>query len=82
MKAIGIVPFTVTTSANAALTNADCAVILTDWDEFKGISAETFKNLLKQPIVIDGRRIYDPHEFQRAGIEYYGVGYGKHYGEG
>ena len=58
------------------LLQADCAVILTDWPEYKALTAETFKKYLKHPIVIDGRRIYDPHEFYRAGIRYYGVGYG------
>ena len=45
-------------SANTALLDADGAVVVTDWDEFSAIDAETFATMA-QPIVIDGRRIID-----------------------
>lgn len=58
------------------LRGSDCVILVTDWEEYTYIAPSTFKKLMKRPVVIDGRRIYDPQEMVAAGIEYYGVGYG------
>lgn len=63
-------------SAKYALKGADMAIICTDWDEFKTLDADDFKLLMNDPIVIDGRRLYDPEKLIREGIKYYGIGYG------
>lgn len=58
-----------------ALRNADFAVIQSDWKEIKNITPLDFKKLLKSPIVVDGRRTYDPIEMISNGIKYYGIGW-------
>jgi nucleotide sugar dehydrogenase len=46
------------------LESSECAIIVTEWEEFKRIKPETFLKLMKYPLVIDGRRIYQPNEFK------------------
>lgn len=58
-----------------ALENADFAVIQSDWQEIKDIKPEDFKRLLKNPIVIDGRRSYNPQELIKNGITYRAIGW-------
>ena len=58
-----------------ALRNADLAVVQSDWSEIRAIKAEDFKRLLNNPIVVDGRRTYDPMEISSNGVEYYGIGW-------
>lgn len=58
-----------------ALDGADFAVVQSDWKEIKDIDPETLKKYLKQPIVIDGRRSFDPEKLKAAGITYKGVGW-------
>jgi UDPglucose 6-dehydrogenase len=58
------------------VTQADCCIIVTEWDEFRAITPETFLRLMRQPIVIDGRRIYDPDKFIGAGINFSAIGLG------
>jgi len=57
------------------LSEADFVVVQSDWGEVRDISAEEFKKLLKQPIVFDGRRTYDPKDMISKGVRYYGVGW-------
>lgn len=59
------------------IRDADCVIVCTEWEEFRLITPEMFKSLMRTPIVIDGRRIYDPVAMKKAGIRYYGVGYGR-----
>ncbi len=56
------------------LKDADCAILITEWDEFKNLKPEDFQNM-RQPILIDGRRIYNPQEFSDK-IELAGIGLG------
>ena len=58
-----------------ALDGADFAVVQSDWQEIQDVSPEIFKKLLKNPIVIDGRRTYDPEKMLRAGVVYKGIGW-------
>jgi len=58
-----------------ALAGADFAVVQSDWQEIKDIPPETFKRLMKMPLVVDGRRTYDPNEMIEAGIKYRAVGW-------
>lgn len=53
---------------------SDCLVILTEWKEFRELDLVKVKKLLKHPIIIDGRNIYDPGKIVKAGFEYKGVG--------
>ena len=47
------------------LRNADCCILVTEWDEFKQLKPEDFIKNMKQPALIDGRRIYDPEAFSK-----------------
>ena len=53
---------------------ADCLMILTEWDEFKNIDLAKIKKLLKHPIVIDGRNIFDPAKMEKLGFIYKSIG--------
>lgn len=63
-------------SAEECFKDTDCCIIVTEWDEFKKISPERFKAMMKRPIVIDGRRIYDVNKFSNR-LEYISIGLGK-----
>jgi UDPglucose 6-dehydrogenase len=52
-------------SAINCIKGADCSILVTEWSEFKKLAAEDFIKNMKQPILIDGRRIYDPKVFER-----------------
>ncbi len=51
-------------SPQACLKDNDCAIILTEWNEFKKLKPEVYNELMKKPVIVDGRRIYDPNEFE------------------
>ncbi|MBN2589536.1 MAG: UDP-glucose/GDP-mannose dehydrogenase family protein [Sedimentisphaerales bacterium] len=57
-----------------ALDNADALVIFTDWQEFRNPDFEDIKSKLKNPVIFDGRNLYNPDMLKRAGIEYHSVG--------
>ena len=57
-----------------ALKNANVCFIFTEWDEIKAVKPETYKKLMRTPLVYDGRNIYDLDEMKDAGIEYYSIG--------
>jgi UDP-N-acetyl-D-mannosaminuronic acid dehydrogenase len=65
-------------SIHKTLTNSDCLAILTDHTEFKTIKLNKIKQIMaKNPIIIDGKRIFDPKKAEKYGFIYYGVGYTK-----
>jgi UDPglucose 6-dehydrogenase len=53
---------------------SDALIILTEWDEFKNLDMAKVKRLLKQPVIIDGRNIFDPFQMKQMGFLYLGVG--------
>jgi len=57
------------------LKNADCCIIVTEWDEFKKLKPEDFTKNMKQPNLIDGRRIYNPKEFSQK-MKFKAIGLG------
>jgi UDPglucose 6-dehydrogenase len=63
------------TSATECLRNADCCIIVTEWDEFKKLKPEDFTKNMRQPILIDGRRIYNAGEFSRK-LKFAAIGLG------
>jgi UDPglucose 6-dehydrogenase len=63
-------------SKEDALVDADCLVICTEWKAFFSPSFEQVKKLMKRPLIIDGRNLYDPAYVANAGIEYYAIGRG------
>lgn len=52
----------------------DCLIVLTEWDEFKALDFLKIKKLLKRPLVIDGRNIYDPVVMKDLGFIYVSIG--------
>ena len=58
------------------LKGADALVIITDWDEFKAPDWDKVSSLLKNPIVIDGRNMFDPIKMEKRGFVYHSVGRG------
>ena len=57
-----------------ALKGANICFIFTEWNEIKEIKPKTYKELMKTPLVYDGRNIYDVKEMKDEGIEYYSIG--------
>jgi len=61
-------------NAYDALEGADAVAIVTEWNEFKFIDLARVSKLVAQPIIFDGRNIYDPERMRRLGFDYYCVG--------
>ena len=57
-----------------ALEGADALIIIIEWKEFKSPDFDAIKALLKQPVVIDGRNLYEPAFMRTIGIEYASIG--------
>ena len=55
---------------------ADALVICTEWKQFRVVDFDKLKTTLAQPIIVDGRNLYDPAEVREHGLEYYGIGRG------
>jgi len=57
-----------------ALRGADALIVVTEWNEFRRPNFQRIKELLKKPVVFDGRNIYDPAEMRKLGFTYYSIG--------
>ena len=60
--------------AYAAARDADCLVVLTEWNEFKKLDFARLKKVMRQPIIIDGSNIHEPKELEKLGFRYDGIG--------
>ncbi len=60
--------------ALSAAKGADAVIVLTEWDEFRGVDLTALKNTMKGTLLFDGRNVYEPAEVTAAGLEYRGVG--------
>ena len=69
--------FTLCRSAYEAAEHADALAIATEWQEFRSPDFERLKSLMREPLIFDGRNLYDPAVLARFGFTYYGVGRGK-----
>ena len=58
----------------AALDNADALIIVTEWKEFRSPDFDTIKAKLRQPLIFDGRNLYDPKLVRAMGFEYLAIG--------
>lgn len=67
---------TYTKDMYGALKDADCMLLLTEWDEFEEIDFEKVKSVMGQPIIFDGRNLYHDKNLDKLGFEYYGIGRG------
>ena len=59
-----------------ALDGADALVVVTEWKEFRNPDFDAIRAALKQPLIFDGRNIYDPALMRNMGVEYHGIGRG------
>ena len=57
-----------------AARGSDAAVVLTDWDEFRTLDLVRLRDLLRRPVLIDGRNIFDPASARALGFHYAGMG--------
>ena len=57
-----------------ALKNADCLLIVTEWPEFRFPDFGEIRKRLKNPVIFDGRNIYDAKEIRKLGFDYYCIG--------
>jgi len=60
--------------AYQAMEGADALILITEWNEFRGLDLVRVKQLLRQPLVIDLRNIYKPEEMLAAGLVYHSIG--------
>jgi UDPglucose 6-dehydrogenase len=57
-----------------AVTGADAAVIVTEWDELRSLASEEVRAAMRRPLIVDGRNLLDPEEARSAGFTYEGIG--------
>ncbi len=55
-------------------TGADGLLIVTEWDEFRQLDLDRIKQLMRRPVLVDGRNLYDPKTMRELGFVYRGVG--------
>jgi UDPglucose 6-dehydrogenase len=68
---------TLCTRARETLEGADALAIVTEWKEFRSPDFDNLRKQLKQPVIFDGRNLYDPAMMQKQGFRYYAVGRGE-----
>ncbi len=61
-------------SIEEAVGGADAAVIVTEWDELRGLASPETHSAMRTPLIIDGRNLLDPNEVRAAGFAYEGIG--------
>ncbi len=57
-----------------AVEGADGLFVVTEWSEFRAPDLERVKSLMRDPVVFDGRNVFDPEELKELGFTYYCVG--------
>ena len=57
-----------------AARDAHCLVVATDWEEFKTLDLSRLRELLRYPVIVDGRNVFDPAEVHKESLSYYPVG--------
>ena len=60
----------------SALHNADALIICTEWQNFRAPDFDVIKKALKEPVIFDGRNLFDPERLEKRGFTYYGIGRG------
>jgi UDPglucose 6-dehydrogenase len=61
---------------DSTLENADALIVITEWNEFRSPDFDALKSRLREPVIFDGRNLYDPDYLGRLGFHYYGIGRG------
>ena len=57
-----------------AAKEADALLVVTEWNEFKQLDMKHVHELMRKPVLLDGRLVYEPADMRRLGFQYYGVG--------
>ena len=57
-----------------ALVGADALVVVTDWNEYRHPDFERVKRTLRQPVIVDGRNLYDVEKMRELGVRYHSIG--------
>jgi UDPglucose 6-dehydrogenase len=57
-----------------ALEQADALAVVTEWNEFRNPDFEVMRRLMRQPVIFDGRNVYDSARMRTLGFTYYGIG--------
>jgi UDPglucose 6-dehydrogenase len=57
-----------------AVTDADAAVIVTEWDELRALASEEVRQAMRRPLIVDGRNLLDPEQVRSTGFVYEGIG--------
>ncbi len=60
--------------AYEAMDGADALVIVTEWDQFRGLDLDRVKSLLREPVFVDFRNVYAPDDMAKAGFRYHCIG--------
>lgn len=68
------VPFEAVDSALDAVEGVDALLIVTEWPEFRAVDLKALKAKMRQPLILDGRNLFDPAKMKAAGLEYIGIG--------
>ena len=63
--------------AYQAASGCDCLLFLTEWKEFKELDFARIRRMMHQPIIFDGRNLFDKDKMEKLGFEYFGIGRGK-----
>lgn len=58
----------------ACLEGADALLVVTEWQSFRNPNFERMKGLMRQPVIFDGRNVFEPSQVRQLGFTYYGVG--------
>ena len=61
-------------SAYEAADGADCVVLMTEWNQYRALDLDKLRGLMREPVFIDLRNVYDPEIMRRFGFSYTGVG--------
>jgi len=69
--------FAVAKNAYEAAEGADALCIVTEWQEFRSPDFDRLREILKSPLIFDGRNLYDPVMLSRFGFTYYAIGRGR-----
>ena len=69
--------FSLAKNAYQAAEGADALAIVTEWQEFRSPDFERLREVLKNPVIFDGRNLYDPAMVSRFGLTYYAIGRGR-----
>jgi UDPglucose 6-dehydrogenase len=61
-------------SAEEALQGADALVVITEWNQFRSPNFDLIQQTLSEPLIFDGRNLYDPYSLMKQGFIYYSIG--------